>query len=57
MEVPEMVNAEVGDIGKAVVGNERSIDGVEQSPTKASAPDGVVLDRIDFLIHWHFAPP
>jgi hypothetical protein len=57
MKYPEVVYMEVTHIGKAVVGNERTVDGVEQSPTKASIPDGIVLDRIDFLIHWHFAPP
>jgi hypothetical protein len=29
MEVPKVVDTQIGDIGKAVVGNERSIDGVE----------------------------
>jgi hypothetical protein len=29
MEVPEVVNAEIGHIGQTVVGNEAPVDGVE----------------------------
>jgi hypothetical protein len=53
MEVPEVVNPEIGHIRKAVVGNQGTVDGVEQSSAKASSPNGIIFLRIRFAIDGH----
>jgi hypothetical protein len=53
MEVPEVVNPKIGHIRKAVVGNQRTVDTIEQTPAESSIPDGVVFSSIWLAIDRH----
>ena len=52
-----MVDMQVGDGVKGVIGYQRPIDTIEQAAEESATPDGIVLLRVWLAIYRHVAPP